>query len=169
MSDSNSTLTQSRLMELLHYNPATGEFRWRINVSSTGRAGHIAGCVNRAGYVVIRLDRKLYLAHRLVFLYMEGAFPPSLVDHIDMAKSNNRWSNLRHATKSENGQNRIAAQRNNRRSGVLGVYWSDANQAWGAKVVVNGRQHHGGFYPTKALASAAHLALKRRLHPYGMI
>lgn len=169
MSKRDSTLTQARLLEILHYDPETGEFRWRVNVSSTGRVGEVAGCRNAAGYVVLRLDRKLYLAHRLAFLYMEGRFPPNLVDHKDTDKANNRWANLRHSTQGENAQNKRAAQSNNRRSGLLGVYWSEQHGKWGAKAVVNRKQHHGGFHATPELAHQAYVDLKRRLHPYGML
>lgn len=170
MSDKHSTLTQARLKELLHYNPETGEFRWLTDVSSTGRAGEVAGCTKgAANYVVIRLDRRLYLAHRLAFLYMEGEFPPALVDHRDTNKANNRWKNLRHATKGGNAQNKKVAQSNNKRSGLLGVYWSERNQKWGAKVVVNRKQHHGGFHETPEIAHQAYVQLKRVLHPYGTL
>lgn len=168
MSETNSTLTQRRLQELLHYDPDIGVFTWRVNASSTGRAGTTAGCRKSSnGYIVIRVDGKLYLAHRLAFLYMEGRFPPSLIDHRDTVKSNNRWTNLRCATQSENQQNRIYAQANNRRSGLLGVYWSEQRGAWGAKVVIEKKQHHAGFHATPELAHQAYLALKRKLHPYG--
>lgn len=170
MSNSNSTLTQKRLKELLTYDPDSGEFRWVFNVSSTGRAGNVAGCTrSNSGYTVIRLDRKLYLAHRLAALYMEGKFPPNLIDHIDSDKSNNRWSNLRHATMSQNMQNRVSAQKNNVASGLLGVYWSNQNNKWGAKIVVDSVQYFGGYHETKELAHQAHLNLKRKHHPFGVI
>jgi hypothetical protein len=170
MSADNSTLTQERLKELLHYDPETGDFRWRVNVSSTGRAGEVAGCSkSRDSYIVIRLDRRLYLAHRLAFLYMEGQFPPRLVDHRDTVKSNNRWGNLRHASKGQNAQNKVVAQSNNRISGLLGIYWSEQHGKWGAKVVVDRRQHHGGFHETPEAAHQAYVELKRTLHPYGTL
>lgn len=172
MSDNHSTLTQARLRELLHYDPEAGIFRWLVNVSSTGRAGQIAGCrrsTQGAEYIVIRLDRKLYLAHRLAFLYMEGEFPRAIVDHIDADKSNTRWANLRHTTKGGNAQNKKVAQSNNKKSGLLGVYWSERNQKWGAKLVVNRKQHHGGFHETPEIAHQAYVTLKRVLHPYGTL
>lgn len=169
MSKHNSTLTQARLKELLHYDEFTGIFRWRVNVSSTGRVGNIAGANHLAGYVVIRLDKRLYLAHRLAALYMEGEFPPALIDHKDMNKSNNAWENLRHATKSQNGQNKKLAQGNNAKTGLLGVFWSEQQQKWGAKVNLNRKQHHAGFFETPELAHAAYVKLKRELHPFGML
>lgn len=169
MSISNSTLTQERVKELLNYDPITGIFTWKVNVSSTGRAGNVAGSDNGAGYLLIRVDKRLYLAHRLAALYMEGQFPPALIDHLDMNKSNNRWANLRHATKAENAQNKLKAQANNALSGLLGVYWNAVNKQWGAKVNFNRKQHHAGFFETPELAHAAYVKLKRELHPFGML
>jgi len=162
-------LTAERLREVLDYDKDTGLFTWRTNVSSTGRFGGTAGCKNKAGYVLIRIDRRLYTAHRLAVLHVTGQWPSALVDHRDMDKANNRWGNLRPATKGQNGQNKVAAQSNNLKSGLLGVYWSEANQSWGAKVVVNRRQHHGGFHPTAEAAHRAYVELKRQIHPYGTL
>ena len=168
MSDSNSTLTAARLRELLDYNQETGAFTWRKNVSSTGRHGEMAGCANRAGYIVIRVEKRLYTAHRLAYLHVNGSWPTGNIDHIDMNKSNNQWRNLRPASKSENGQNKRAPQKNGT-SGFLGVYWSKRQQAWGAKAVAQGKQHHGGFHATPELAHAAYIALKRKVHPFGTL
>lgn len=170
MSTSNSTLTAERLRELLDYSRETGHFFWRVSVSSTGRAGRPAGCLKSAhGYTVIRIDKRLYLAHRLAFLHVTGEWPTALVDHIDMNKANNRWENLRPATKSQNAQNKSVAQSNNLKSGLLGIYWSERNKSWGAKVNVDRKQHHGGFHPTPEAAHAAYVELKRKHHPFGML
>jgi hypothetical protein len=48
---------------------------------------------------------KVYQAHRLAFLYQEGKFPLEEVDHINHKKDDNRWSNIRHATRVENSKN----------------------------------------------------------------
>lgn len=169
MNESHSTLTQERLKELLHYNPDTGEFTWNKNVSSTGRIGCNAGCVATHGYVVIRIDKRLYLAHRLAALYMDGKFPSDMIDHIDSIKSHNAWTNLRYANRSQNSQNKISAQSNNKKSGLLGVYWNEQNKKWGAKVNVDMKQRFAGYHATKELAHEAYLNLKRELHPFGMI
>ena len=169
MSTCDSTLTQNRVKDILNYDPISGIFTWKVNVSSTGRAGNVAGSANKAGYLLIRVDKKLYLAHRLAALYREGEFPPALIDHLDMNKSNNSWANLRHATKAENSQNKMKAQSNNSKTGLLGVFWSEQQKMWGAKVNVNRRQHHAGFHSTPELAYEAYVNLKRAIHPFGTL
>jgi len=112
-------LTQERLKELLHYEPATGWFTWRVN-SSIANIGDRAGGHHGLGYRQIGLDYKKYLEHSLAFFYMTGEWPEHEVDHINGDKADNRWSNLRPATKSENGHNKPIHRAN--RSGYHGVY-----------------------------------------------
>jgi hypothetical protein len=101
-------LTQDRLRELLDYDPDTGIFTWMVNRRGGKAAvGVVAGSRNTDNYVSITVDGEEYLAHRLAFLYMTGAFPPKQVDHINTAKSDNRWCNLRACTSKEQMDNPI--------------------------------------------------------------
>lgn len=98
-------ITQERLKELLSYDPQTGLFTWLMDKGSA-RKGALAGKLNTASYVQIQLDKRMYLAHRLVWLYIYGAFPACVIDHIDGDKNNNAFSNLREATATENQRNK---------------------------------------------------------------
>jgi hypothetical protein len=92
----------AELVEVLSYDPLTGIFTWtdkaRLN------RGKIAGTINAYGYVVIMFKRKCYMAHRVAFLFM-GKPLTDEVDHIDGDRTNNRWSNLREATRTEQCRN----------------------------------------------------------------
>jgi hypothetical protein len=68
---------------------------------------------------------------------MTGAWPPGLIDHVNMKKSDNRWVNLRLATASQNNANRRATARSS--SGVKGVYWHRRIKKWQASIMVDGR------------------------------
>lgn len=67
-------ITQARLKEILHYNPETGVFTWKIRTSKRIRIGYEAGWVvhrKAAGgkkYRVIGADGATYLSHRLAWL-----------------------------------------------------------------------------------------------------
>lgn len=100
-----SDLTAERLKQVLHYDPLTGEF--------TRLAGGSAGSVNGEGRLWIRVDTKRYLAHRLAWLYMTGIWPADQIDHRDMDRSNNAFSNLRECSYSQNKMN-TNAQGNNK-------------------------------------------------------
>ena len=79
----------------------------------------MAGTIQNTGYIAIKIDGKLYLAHRLAYLYHAGYFPELELDHINNIKTDNRLVNLREVTHWENQQNRIDTKRNN------GVMWKD--------------------------------------------
>lgn len=71
----NSNLTQEDVRGLLNYYPETGEFRWIARPCYSMKAGCVAGgkCPTR-GYIRINIRGTLYLAHRLAWLYVSGAF-----------------------------------------------------------------------------------------------
>jgi hypothetical protein len=101
------SLTQERLKELLDYSPENGEFVWKVQRAGNAKVGQRAGtCYN--GYISIKVDLKLYPAHRLAWLYVYGCFPekPLVIDHIDRNPSNNRICNLRAVTQVVNQYNR---------------------------------------------------------------
>src|ERR1035437_1342352 len=107
------TLTQERLKELLHYDPATGVFSWLTNMKGGVRCGDVAGCkTGGQGYIRIRLDDHCYYGHRLAFFYVNDRWPAQ-IDHINRDRSCNAWLNLREATFSTNAQNRCGKSKNN--------------------------------------------------------
>ena len=133
-------LTPERLKEVLDYDPETGISTWLVSRGSA-REGARAGCnINPDGYRRIRIDRENYLEHRLIFFWMTGRWPDPEVDHRDMDKLNNRWHNLREATRSQNAANRRTHKTNT--SGVKGVCWNKRLQKWVAQIKVNGTQIH---------------------------
>lgn len=75
-------ITQAELKKALHYNPDTGVFTNRKS-RGAAKAGKIAGCLNFYGYLIIKIDYKLYMAHRLVWLYIYGEMPVEQIDHIN--------------------------------------------------------------------------------------
>ena len=98
-------LSQERLKELLSYDPVTGLFTWIGSRSNARQNGTVVTCENAAGYIVVRLDGKLYRAARLAFLYMTGKWPIE-ADHINGKTSDDRWINLRNCTSQQQKQNR---------------------------------------------------------------
>ena len=159
-------LTQSELKELMHYDPAAGQFVRLKARFHPQRIGQIAGCVNkhpRRGYVVIKIHGKSYEAHRLAWLYMTGEWPKSQIDHRDEDKTNNRWDNLREATHTQNIWHR-GKQKNNA-SGIRGVYWRADIGKWRA-VLQAGRKAgrkalFSAHFATREEAAAAYAVAAR--------
>jgi hypothetical protein len=99
-------LTQEELRRLLDYNPETGDLTWKIRVGSRGAAGALTGRQTYlGGYYMVRVNKHLYLAHRLIWRWMTGEWPTEDIDHINGKRGDNRWSNLREATRSQNLRN----------------------------------------------------------------
>lgn len=157
-------LTQARLKELLHYDPLTGVFTWLQARGYRMAVGDIAGCIGAGGYVMISCDYHRYRAHRLAFLYMTGTFPSSDVDHKNGLRSDNRWSNIRNATRSENMQNIGGAQSNNK-LGIVGVHFNKKAKKYQAMIQVHGKNKYLGLFDTIDAASSAYLTAKNSLHP----
>jgi hypothetical protein len=102
----NGLPTLARLREVLHYDPATGIFTWRVALSPRGPVGTRAGTVKSDGYRKIGIDGKTYGEHRLAWLYHYGVEPAGPIDHRNTLKFDNRIANLREVTSSQNATNR---------------------------------------------------------------
>jgi len=161
--NSPQSLTQARLKELLHYDPETGVFTWRIRSNTRVPAGSVAGHTRFDGYVLIRINKVMYLAHRLSFLYMAGDFPFKEVDHINGNPTDNSWANLRSVTRSENLHN-LGGPTSTNTSGFLGVSWDKKNEKWVAKIKLCGVSKNLGRFTTPELAYATYLKAKDQLH-----
>jgi len=154
-------VTQDRLKELLRYDPDTGVFTWKAKASKNTIIGSKAGYKNNLGYVMIGVDGNQYLAHRLAWLYMIGAWPENEIDHIGGKRDDNCWNKLRHVTASINHQNLRAAKSHNQ-TGFLGVHPNGLGFA--AQIRVNGNVVHLGTFSAPAIAHSAYLEAKRKLH-----
>jgi len=149
-------LTQERLKELLSYDHETGDFTWRENISRTARVGFVAGSVSIVkgkSYIRIGIAERKWLAHRLAFLYITGSFPVDQVDHIDGNGLNNKWDNIREASKTENGRNQ-RLHRNNT-SGTSGVCWMKRTGKWMAQIRLGKLRKYLGCFTNKDDAIAA--------------
>ena len=121
--------TQDDLKALYSYNPETGHFT-HLQSRGKGHAGKLAGRLNRAGYVEMRVLNKLFGAHRLAVLYMTGRLPvqPLTVDHINGERSDNRWANLRIANWHQQVWNTPVHHHN--QSGLKGAWPCKTTGRW---------------------------------------
>jgi HNH endonuclease/AP2 domain len=153
-------LTQQQLKQQLHYDPESGIFTWVLNKYKT-TIGKIAGS-NNHGYIIIRVYYTRYFAHRLAWLYMTGEWPKHDVDHIDMDRKNNKWTNLREATRSQNKFNVNKFSTNT--SGYKGVSFDKSRNKFTAQCMVNGKLYHLGRFLSAELASNAYQAFTKHHH-----
>lgn len=118
-----------------------------------------AGTTGQGGYILIRIDYIQHKAHRLAWLYMTGAFPEGVIDHLDANTSNNRWVNLRDVTREVNNQNVRAARRDNA-SGFPGVSKIAGRMKWKAAVRIGGKPVYLGSFDDPEEAYDVYLEAK---------
>lgn len=157
-------ITQSRLKSLLTYDADTGEFCWAVSTSNRTPVGSVANCRDKNGYVVIRVDKKLYKAHRLAWLYEYGVWPTKNIDHINQTPGDNRIANLREADQHENNQNR-RVQRNSQ-SGVTGVSWNKTHNLWQARIYTREGCRSLGWHKSKDAAILARQNAEREIYSF---
>jgi hypothetical protein len=126
-------------MELFDYDPSVGTFVRRV-AKRPAKAGDVAGCVDPSGYLRINVDGKLYWAHRLAWMYMTGAMPSGVIDHINQNKADNRFSNLRDTTYGLN--NRNCGPKRHNKTGVVGVAFDNQKGCWASYARQAGKKIH---------------------------
>ena len=145
-----SSVSQERLKELFLYSKETGLITRRVR-SGKSIKGSIAGTLLDSGYINIQIDKKLYRAHRLAWLYVYGVWPINDIDHINHVRSDNRIENLRDVTRSENLRNCSQS----RGVGVLGVNWYKPYGMYRARIRSNNKEVNLGYFNDKFEAICA--------------
>jgi hypothetical protein len=161
-------LTAEFVRARLRYFPETGVFIWlrRIEITQQDRswntqfAGKPAGSIDKAGYITIAFKAKHYRAHQLAWLVVTGEWAPGEIDHCDRDKGNNRFANLRPATKGQNAINSGVPANN--KCGHRGVHWHAGARRWRAKIKVSGANIHLGYFDKVEDASTAYQAAARQ-------
>lgn len=148
-------LTEADVRLLLEYDPSTGALLWRKRPASmfegksrpaavlaaiwnTRQAGRAAGSPDGEGYLSISLLDRKYLAHRIAWTIHYGEWPTGHIDHINHDRLDNRISNLRCVSLSQNNKNRTK-QRNNS-SGHTGIRWEPDRKVWLARISCGNRR-----------------------------
>jgi len=124
----------------------SGSIRYRKPVKGN-RVGSPAGTIRSDGYVRVRIDGKPRFAHRIIYFMATGE-EPSYIDHVNGKKDDNRITNLRAASNSEN-------MCNHQKRKPQGVYLRGSK--WHGRVMKNYQTHR--IRPTEDRAEAV-----RRLH-----
>lgn len=150
-------VSQKELKSKLDYYKTNGIFVWR------GKKGfNVAGYTRPDGYVFIRINNKLYRAHRLAWLFEYGEFPENEIDHIDGNPSNNSISNLRLCNSSQNKCN--TRLRKDNTSGVKGLHWYKAYSKWQVNIGINKKTKCLGYFDDFFEACCKIYSERNKLH-----
>lgn len=176
MADEAVSLTHARLKSLLHYDPQTGIFTWLWRAEAefktknahrtwNSRYAGLAAGVSTHSYRKISIDDRKYYAHRLAWFYVTGEWPAGLVDHENENGSDNRWENLRDATKRTNVANRLLPNKTNT-TGFKGVTLHRDGR-YIAQCSLEGGPRYLGIFDTAEKAHAVYArAVGDRVGPY---
>ncbi len=144
--------------ELLHffrYDRERGFLIWKNHWDHPAHVklnGKIAGAVKRSGYKYVGIMENYYLVHRLIW-FIENGTEPSLIDHINGDRLDNRIENLRESTTRKNTQNK----RSNRDGRLVGASWHRATKSWQSQINTKGKVKYIGIFPTEFAAHWAYL------------
>ncbi len=146
-------LSAQKLREALDYSLETGIFTRKIRTSNRVKIGDVAGSVKPHGYVKINVGgHGCFYAHRLAWLYVTGEWPVGSLDHKNGDTADNRFSNLREATRSQNAINRRSR----------GVRFNGSK--WTAQIGAENKSVHIGSYGSEGDARAAYLERLSEIH-----
>ena len=153
------TISHKELLERLSYSQHTGDFHWKYNPSrprswNTRYSGTVAGTPQKDGRKYVSIDKTLYITARLAWFYVYEIWPISDLDHINNIPGDDRIENLREVTQSQNNMN--ASIRSDNKSGYKGVTWHTGAKKWRAKIKVDGKQIHLGFFKDARSAGLAY-------------
>lgn len=128
------------------------QFTWYLSVTKSGPYA-------RARYIDNGNKRKLCCMHRLIL----GVTDKSIfVDHVNHNGLDNRRSNLRIASRSQNGMNRRVSKSN--KSGYKGVSKSSNSESFRVCIYLSGKMINGGTFKTPEEAAKKYNELARIHH-----
>lgn len=156
-------LTAEYVRSLLDYDPESGVLTWKAALyRRTDIVGKQAGWRGSDGRIRLSVNHHQYLAHRVIWLMVTGAWPPEEVDHRDRDPSNNRWPNLRLASSSQNQANH--GLQSNNTSGFRGVSFNKRTGLYVAYVFYNNKSQYLGYFHSAEAAYAARRVRAKELH-----
>jgi len=96
--------------------------------------------MHTGGYAVTKVKNKSLYMHRIIMNAQKGIE----IDHINNNKLDNRKENLRAVSRSINMRNRFGHKDSN--SQLLGVSFKKDKQKWQARIYVEGKHIHIGYF-----------------------
>jgi hypothetical protein len=134
------------------------EIRHRYNPMV--QVGDRAGWTHRTGYRYVGINLTTHSEHRLAWLMRTGAFPEGEIDHIDGNRLNQSPDNLRVVTHQENHRNK--KRRCDNTSGMMGVHGDKRRGKWHARIKLDGKRIHLGYFDDFFEAACARKSAEKR-------
>jgi hypothetical protein len=142
-------ITKEQADDRFFYVEDTGELFDRMTGAIAGRVEKNRNTSYRKMYAFGKTIR----AHQIVWVIFYGVWPDGEVDHEDGDGLNNRISNLRCGTRSQNQRNQRPGKRN--KSGFIGISWQKAEERWQVHIWIDGKRKNIGSFKRLKHAVAA--------------
>jgi len=155
-------VTGTTMAMFLDYNPETGAFYRKLKTGPNSYPGEEITCLNDEGYIIVTMMGARLRAHRLAWVWMTGNWPKEDIDHINGNRADNRFINLRGATRSQNLQN--SGMRSYNKTGYKGVHFCNQRQKYVAQIRINKKATCLGRFETLEEASAVRIAAEKRFY-----
>lgn len=168
-----AVITPELLRQLLRYEPETGKLFWlprAPEMFAGGYTGRDACCATwnkrwagkesftalTQGYRFGCIFAIKLRAHRVAWMIVTGETIPDgmMIDHVNGIRADNRWSNLRIATRAQNKWN-VWSARKDSTSGIKGVRFDGSRNRWVAHIKRDGKTKWLGRFKTAQEASEA--------------
>jgi hypothetical protein len=156
---------------LFSYDAETGLLTRKVSASGrwgkpqyNAKAGDVIDATDSDGYLHTTIKGKRHKVHRIIWLMVTGYLPVNYLDHINGNRADNRLSNLREATHSENLCNRGKSKNNS--TGFKGVFFerNSSKNPYMARIGIGGKPIYLGHFPTPELAYEAYCKKATELH-----
>lgn len=159
-------IEQGDIARLFRADLEAGKLFWAVAPRTHPRLlGKEAGSARKAhsgkAYWWIKIGGVAHKRAHLIFCLVHGHFPAPCCDHIDGDSLNDRPSNLRQATATENAWNH---KRRARRIALPMGVRSTASGRFQARISLHGMQLHLGAFDTPAEAHAVYLTKRKELY-----
>ena len=160
----------SEFRNWVSYDSESGLITWVKSPSANCVVGTQVGGIDKDGYAYFHLHKKRWPIHRMAWVLTQGPIPDGYeIDHIDGNRANNKLTNLRLATRSENNQNRRTARKDSK-TGIIGVGQHKRSKLFFARIVgLDGKKRSLGYFKTPEEAGTAYLKCKREIHSFNTL
>lgn len=143
-----------------YFDYKNGELFWKKTNNYKIKIGAKAGNKDSLGYINIKIKGQSYKAHRLIYVYHNGALDKNLqINHINGIRNDNRIENLRVVSNTENQRNQVFAK---------GYCFHKASGKFMASIRVNRKDIYLGLYHNEFDAKNAYILAKEKYHKIGV-
>ena len=146
------------LRATFNYRADTGVLTRAIDICHFLAGSVVGGVCPASGYHRLRFKGQSFKAHRVIWAIAYGYFPDVEIDHINGVKTDNRLSNLRLATHTQNMQN--ASLRKDNKLGLKGVMKRGGKYL--ATIAVGGKTKYLGSFGSEAEAHNAYCVAAKK-------